>query len=90
MSVADGAVVGSPVVHYGIYIFERSLVLIQARYKPGGRPGGVGAHVQHIENLGIYIGSPSFSNLEGIPENIEVIKVGDVPALCRSLFRNND
>jgi len=36
----------------------------------------------------IYVSS--FSNLEGIPENIEVIKVGDVPALCRSLFRNND
>lgn len=36
----------------------------------------------------IYVSS--FSNLEGVPENIEVIKVGDVPALCRSLFRNND
>ena len=34
----------------------------------------------------IYISS--FSSLEQTPEGIEVIKVGDVPALCRSLFRN--
>ena len=34
----------------------------------------------------IYISS--FCSLEQTPEGIEVIKVGDVPALCRSLFRN--
>ena len=32
----------------------------------------------------IYVSS--FSGLENVPENIEVVKVADIPALCRSLF----
>ena len=32
----------------------------------------------------IYVSS--FSGLENIPDNIEVVKVADIPALCRSLF----
>ena len=36
----------------------------------------------------------SFSNLEGLSVQgnlgIEVVKVADVPALCRSLFRNSE
>ena len=32
----------------------------------------------------IYVSS--FSGLENVPDNIEVVKVADIPALCRSLF----
>lgn len=35
----------------------------------------------------IYVSS--FSSLENLPEGIEVIKVSDIPALCRSLFKGN-
>jgi len=34
----------------------------------------------------IYVSS--FSSCEGVPKEIEVIKVADIPALCRSLFKN--
>ena len=30
-----------------------------------------------------------FSNVELVPDGIEVVKVADVPALCRSLFKGN-
>ena len=35
----------------------------------------------------IYVSN--FSGLENVPDNIEVIKVSDIPALCRSLFKGN-
>ena len=35
----------------------------------------------------IYISS--FSSLENLPDGIEVVKVSDIPALCRSLFKGN-
>jgi DNA repair protein RadA/Sms len=35
----------------------------------------------------IYVSS--FSGLENIPDGIEVLKVADIPALCRSLFKGN-
>ena len=35
----------------------------------------------------IYVSS--FSGLENLPDGIEVIKVADIPALCRSLFKGN-
>ena len=35
----------------------------------------------------IYISS--FSSLENLPNGIEVVKVSDIPALCRSLFKGN-
>ena len=35
----------------------------------------------------IYVSN--FSGLENIPDNIEVVKVADIPALCRSLFKGN-
>ncbi len=35
----------------------------------------------------IYVSS--FSGLENVPDGIEVIKVADIPALCRSLFKGN-
>ena len=44
------------------------------------------------ERLGfrrIYVSA--FSSLEGVDagRNIEIVKVGDIPALCRSLFKGN-
>jgi DNA repair protein RadA/Sms len=30
-----------------------------------------------------------FSSVELVPDGIEVVKVADVPALCRSLFKGN-
>ena len=35
----------------------------------------------------IYVSN--FSGLENVPDNIEVVKVSDIPALCRSLFKGN-
>ena len=35
----------------------------------------------------IYVSS--FSSLENLPDGIEVVKVSDIPALCRSLFKGN-
>ena len=35
----------------------------------------------------IYVSN--FSSLENVPDNIEVVKVSDIPALCRSLFKGN-
>ena len=35
----------------------------------------------------IYVSS--FSSLESLPDGIEVVKVSDIPALCRSLFKGN-
>ena len=35
----------------------------------------------------IYVSS--FSGLENVPDGIEVLKVADIPALCRSLFKGN-
>jgi DNA repair protein RadA/Sms len=35
----------------------------------------------------IYVSA--FSGLENVPDGIEVIKVADIPALCRSLFKGN-
>ena len=35
----------------------------------------------------IYVSN--FSGLDNVPEGIEVIKVSDIPALCRSLFKGN-
>ena len=35
----------------------------------------------------IYVSN--FSSLENVPDNIEVVKVADIPALCRSLFKGN-
>ena len=63
MSVADGTVVGSPVVHNGIYIAECRFVA-QARNKPSRRPSGVGALVQHFKDFRVYIGGPTFGNLQ--------------------------
>ena len=35
----------------------------------------------------IYVSS--FSSLENLPDEIEVVKVSDIPALCKSLFKGN-
>ena len=35
----------------------------------------------------IYVSA--FSNIELVPDGIEVVKVADIPALCRSLFKGN-
>ena len=35
----------------------------------------------------IYVSS--FSSLENLPDGIEVVKVSDIPALCKSLFKGN-
>ena len=49
MSVGDGSVVGSPVVHHRIDIDEWSMTC-DVGYEPGGGPSGIGAGIQRIVN----------------------------------------
>ena len=52
VTIADGTVVGTPVVHDIVCGLEGAAFLaIAARSKPGAGPGGIGALHQSIGNL---------------------------------------
>ena len=63
--MAKGActMVGTPVCHDGIDVAE-GILASQVRDKPSGGPGGVGAHVEHFVDGGVYIGCPAFGDLQ--------------------------
>ena len=64
MSVADGSVVGTPVVHDGIDILEGILRLVQTGNEPGGRPCGVCTFVQCVVDLLRQLYRPSLGQLQ--------------------------
>ena len=64
VAVADGPVVGAPTVHHAVNVFETVSCRVKARHEPGGRPGRVGAHIEHLVNFGIDVNGPAFRELE--------------------------
>ena len=64
VAVDDGAVVGTPAVHYAVDILERSPGGIQAGGEPGGRPAFVGAVVKDLVLGGIDFHGPAFGKLQ--------------------------
>ena len=74
MAVADGTVVGAPVVHDAIDILEAVLRGIEARHEPCGGPGGVSALVEHLVDFRINVGSPALGNLKDGPQTLHEIQ----------------
>ena len=63
MSIRDGTVVGTPVVHDGVNIAESGFVA-QTRNEPSGGPSGVGAFVKHLVDFGVNFHCPAFGDLK--------------------------
>ena len=63
VAIADGTVVGTPVIHHRIDILETALAR-QTRCKPRRRPRAVGTVVDHLKDVWIGIHSPALGNLQ--------------------------
>ena len=74
MTIADGSVVSSPVVHDAIDILEGILRGIETWGKPGGRPSGVSTLVQNVVGLGIEFYRPTLSQLQYRPQSCHKVQ----------------